>query len=278
MVECVRLNPEGFMLRHLLFILMLLTGSLAAQAQGITLVPGQPTAVIIDLDSPAPSLIFAAEAGQRLSLQLVSITDTLFPILTIYTADEEILQYVGNPARSTSLEAVVIAPLTGSYRLELWSTDGVAGQIILLMEDLTSGATAPADTGPTPPAFTPAIDITAPPDAGCVVMSDTTLPVNVREGPSTVFRAFAALSPGESFAVTGRDNPGDWYRIVVNGLEGWVAASVTRLAGDCANLEVIAVRVPTRTPTPTPTPTPRSEERRVGKGCVSWLVTRQDDA
>jgi hypothetical protein len=247
------------MFRHLLLILMLLFGSLVAQAQEITLVPGQPTAVTIDADSPAPSLIFVAEAGQRLSLQLVSITDTLFPILTIYTADEEILQYVGNPARSTTLEAVAVIPLTGSYRLEIWNTDGVPGQIILLMEDLTSEVTAPADTGPTPPAFTPEVDITAPPpDTGCVVMSDTTLPVNVREGPSTVFHAFAALSPGESFAVTGRDNPGDWYRIEVNGVEGWVAASVTRLAGDCANLEVIAVRVPTRTPTPTPTPTPTS--------------------
>jgi hypothetical protein len=70
-----------------------------------------------------------------------------------------------------------------------------------------------------------------------------------------VFRAIAAMPPGGTYPVTARDNPSDWYQITINGVNGWVAASVTLLEGDCASVEVLAISIPTLTPTPTPTPT-----------------------
>lgn len=239
------------MFRRLGIVLLLGIIVWVVSAQETMLVPGQLVSVTLDANTQAPSLNFTATAGQRLGFRVVSVTGNLFPILTIYTTDSEILQYVGNPARSPSLEAVAVIPLSGIYRLELWSTDGVSGQIILQVDDLTA---APAIPSPAPGAATAAVP-TLPAANTCTVTPNSQLPVNVREGPSAVFRPIAALSPGEIMAVTGRDRLSDWYRIRVGEQDGWVAASVTRLEGDCANLEALAIRIPTLTPTPTPTPT-----------------------
>ncbi len=243
------------MLKRLLIGVLLLVSSFRAVAQETMLVPGQLASVTIDASVQAPSLNFTATAGQRLGFQVVSVTGDLFPILTIYTTDGEILQYVGNPARSTTLEAAAVIPLTAIYRLELWSTDSISGQVILQMEDLTVGPALPVST---PDTAVPAVPTLSPVDTGtnaCTVTPNTTLPVNVREGPSAVFRPVAALSAGEALIVTGRDGLSDWYQVQIGDASGWVAASVTRLEGDCANLEAFAIRIPTLTPTPTPTPT-----------------------
>ncbi|MBZ0301865.1 MAG: SH3 domain-containing protein [Anaerolineae bacterium] len=252
------MDEEIPMVKRLLLFGLLLISFAQVQAQEM-LQLGQLASVTVDANTEAPSLTFSAAAGQRLYFQLVSVTGDFFPILTLYTADNEILQYVGNPARSTTLDAIAVIPLDGTYRLELWSTDNVSGQVILQMEDLALGVSAPTRAAPTAPAIPtpggPIATVPLPQASTCTAEPNSSLPVNVREGPSVVFRPFAPLSPGESLPVTGRDQPGDWYRVTVNGTSGWVGASVTRLSGDCANLEVIAVRIPTRTPTPTNTPT-----------------------
>jgi hypothetical protein len=246
------------MFKHQILVLMLLFGARFALAQE-TLTPGQLVSVNINADEQAPSLVFTGTAGQRLSIQVASTAGNLFPIFTIYTMDGEILQYTGNPARGPLLEGVVVIPLSADYRLELWNLDSISGQVIVLVEDITPTEIAPAGNTPASPLATPtptpALINTPAQNAGCTLTSDTSLPVNVREGPSTVFRAIAAMPPGGTYPVSARDNPGDWYEITINGVNGWVAASVTRLEGDCANLEVLAIRIPTLTPTPTPTPT-----------------------
>lgn len=240
----------------LVVLLVLLVGVQIALTQE-TLTPGQLVSVTIDAEAQAPSLIFAATAGQRLSIQIASTTGTLFPIFTIYTMDGEILQYTGNPARSPLLEGVAVVPLTAEYRLEIWNLDSLSGQVIVLVEDITGTEFAPANNTPVTMPTPTSILLSTPAEVpGCTLTSNTSLPVNVREGPSTVFRAVAAMPPGGSYPVSARDNPSDWYQITINGVNGWVAASVTQLTGDCANLEVLAIRIPTLTPTPTPTFTP----------------------
>jgi uncharacterized protein YraI len=244
------------MLKRLLLLGLMLIGYIPVQAQDAIQV-GQLVNITLDTNAPIPSLTFSGSGGQRLHFQLVSLTTDFFPILTIFTSDNEILQYTGNPARSTMLEAIAVIPVTGNYRLELWSTDSVPGQIIVQMDDLAADVAAPVDISPEPPGIPTSAGVTpaAAPASACTAEPNSTLPVNVREGPSVVFRPFAPLNPGDALTVTGQDRPGDWYRVNVNGLEGWVAASVTRLSGDCGTLEIVEVRIPTRTPTPTPTPT-----------------------
>lgn len=245
------------MFKRLIVLTLLLCSARFVLAQE-PLTLGQLTSVSINADVQAPSLVFTASVGQRLNIQVASVTANLFPIFTIYTMDGEILQYTGNPARSPLLEGVAVIPMNADYRLEIWNLDSISGQVIVLVEDITPGAGIPADGTPQPSVETPqpTSDLSTPAQsAGCTLMPDTNLAVNVREGPSTVFRAIAAMPPGGVYPVTGRDAPNDWYRVTVSGVTGWVAASVTRLQGDCANLEVLAIRIPTLTPTPTPTPT-----------------------
>jgi hypothetical protein len=247
------------MFKRLILVLLVLLVSLQIVLAQETLTPGQLVSVDINADQQAPSLVFTATAGQRLSIQVASTTGSLFPIFTIYTLDGEILQYTGNPARSPLLEGVAVIPLSADYRLEIWNLDSISGQVIVLVEDITGTEIPPANTTPASPLNTPmptSVIVNTPAQAaGCTLTSNTSLPVNVREGPSTVFRAIAAMPPGGTYPVTARDNPSDWYQITINGAKGWVAASVTQLEGDCANLEVLAIRIPTLTPTPTPTPT-----------------------
>lgn len=247
------------MFKHLILTLWMLLFAVRLTLAQEPLTFGQLVSLDINADAQAPSLVFTATAGQRLSIQVASTAGSLFPIFTIYTMDGEILQYTGNPARSPLLEGVAVIPMSADYRLEIWNLDSISGQVIVLIEDITSTEIPPADSTPDPALTTPtptnAIINTPAQAAGCTLTSNTSLPVNVREGPSTVFRAIAAMPPGGTYPVTARDTPGDWYQITINGVNGWAAASVTQLEGDCANLEVLAIRIPTLTPTPTPTPT-----------------------
>lgn len=92
----------------------------------------------------------------------------------------------------------------------------------------------------------------------CVVASATGGPVNVRSGPSTQFPPLFQLSGGAFTPVTGRLADGSWYQVNVNGVTGWISASVIRFGGQCGIVPV-ATPPPTSPPTddtPTPTWTP----------------------
>ena len=255
------------MRKCLILVLMMCLSLTSAQAQE-SLELNQLATVTIAADREAPSLVFTATAGQRLNIQMVSITSGIFPVFTIYTAENEILQYVGNPFRSEALEGAAVIPVTGSYRLEVFSVDAAPGQIVLTVRDAspdTTNTPTPPDSTPitpvAPPATHPAMTPTPAQLTGCSVLPESTLPVNVREGPSVVFRAIGALQSGRQLNVIARDEPGDWYQVSLDELDGstgWVATSVTLTIGDCDNLPVVVVRVPSRTPTPTATPTATS--------------------
>jgi hypothetical protein len=86
-------------------------------------------------------------------------------------------------------------------------------------EPAAPAAAAPAApvTEPSPTA-TPAQPTPAP--ARLTITSDL---VNVRGGPGTDFGLVGTAATGESFAVTGRNEAGDWWQICcVNGQPGWV--------------------------------------------------------
>jgi uncharacterized protein YraI len=85
----------------------------------------------------------------------------------------------------------------------------------------------------------------------CVPVATALSQVNVRSGPSTAFEPpIGTLFPGQTAQVTGRLADNSWYRILFNGLEGWVSGQL--VATNCMG----AVPVVPAPPPPNPTPIP----------------------
>ncbi|HMT19654.1 MAG TPA: SH3 domain-containing protein [Promineifilum sp.] len=88
-----------------------------------------------------------------------------------------------------------------------------------------------------------------------------TAAINVRGGPGIGFAVIATLLREETAAVLGRNLAGDWYLVQADDRPaGWVAANLVELvAGNAADIAVVAtpaaVAPPSRTPTPNPAPT-----------------------
>lgn len=115
----------------------------------------------------------------------------------------------------------------------------------------TTGVTSPASTEEAQPQ-------TNAPTNVCTVSSNGQ--VNVRSGNSTDFNAFATLSPGNFFVVTGR-TANNWYQLDVNGQTGYVFADVVIASGPCDNIPSVAGEsLPTTGSTPTPIPPSATEE------------------
>ncbi len=96
----------------------------------------------------------------------------------------------------------------------------------------------PASAAPTPtPAFPSAI-----------VRADI---LNVRSGPGTVYDRIGQVAAGETLRLTGRNTPGDWWKVELKDGEGWVSDAWVNAAGP---LDTVAVLQAPPAPTPAPQP------------------------
>lgn len=101
---------------------------------------------------------------------------------------------------------------------------------------------APSPTAPIPDIVLPRLSV----DGACVVATQSTTAVNVRESDTTDSSIVNALNPTLVYPVSGRNAAGDWLRLDEPG--GWVAAFVTRQGGDCSALPVIGDALPLALP------------------------------
>jgi glucose/arabinose dehydrogenase len=82
--------------------------------------------------------------------------------------------------------------------------------------------------------------------------------MNVRAGPGTNHAIIAFARPGEEYPVTGRSEDGNWWRIDLNGRDGWIYAP----SADAVNTADVPVVTATQSSAPTatqpgsPAPTP----------------------
>ena len=93
---------------------------------------------------------------------------------------------------------------------------------------------------------------TATPELPMVTIGNVLM--NVRGGPGTNYHVIGTASPGQRFAITGK-NPvlGDWWQIDYNGETGWVYGPLVTATN--ANSVQVAVVIPAPPP-PTATPIP----------------------
>jgi hypothetical protein len=121
----------------------------------------------------------------------------------------------------------------------------------------------PTSTGQLPPSSTPTPTVTDTPGAAAA-RAVYVLQANCRQGPNLAWEAVTAFQAGVEVAVTGRTADNGWYRIQVNRITCWSAASVLRVEnGHLAPIiDVPPPPTPTWTPTtpltdtPSPTPSP----------------------
>ncbi|MEO1162969.1 MAG: SH3 domain-containing protein [Chloroflexota bacterium] len=159
---------------------------------------------------------------------------------------------------------VVVPASDGEYLIRIVNIGDASAELEVA---ILAGEYNPDETGDTSPDTTvtqPATDS----DACAIVIDDT--PVNVRSGPGTIYEVVNGLGDGDEFIATGQN--GAWYNGTVNGLNGWVATSVTVQVNpsNCTDL-VFVPAPPPPTPTSTPTPTftpipPTSTPTSMGTG------------
>ena len=105
----------------------------------------------------------------------------------------------------------------------------------------------PTDTPTSTPTVTLLPTITPSLSPGFTVANAS---VNVRSGPGTVYPAIGALRAGQAFAITGRNEAGDWWQFDLIGRAGWVSNSVVS-----ANAAALAAPLQAAPPTPIASPT-----------------------
>lgn len=94
--------------------------------------------------------------------------------------------------------------------------------------------------------------------------------INVRSGPGTNFGILTQM-PLNTFApVIGRLADNSWFQVNVNGIIGWVSATVVTLGGNCAGVSVV---VPPTAPPPPPTVVPPVETVEVVTGTPTVTLT-----
>jgi len=196
-----------------------------------------PQSFFVNANPTAPVAVNVAGAGNY----VVKVVDTMGEYIAIVRSDVLAISPINLPAGE------------GQYTVIIESSEDVT-------VTLNVGAPATTTTDPNNTVADPVAteDVSAPPPAGICTVT-TTGAVNVRSGDGTSFNAFATLSAGNYYEVTGR-TPNNWYRIDVNGQQGYVFADVVILNGPCSNISSVpsvdggqSTTQSTATPTPTPT-------------------------
>jgi hypothetical protein len=64
--------------------------------------------------------------------------------------------------------------------------------------------------------------------------------VNLRSGPGTDYEIVRTMAPKEAAKVIGKSESGEWYKVEVAGVTGWVFFELVDLSGDPASIPVVS--------------------------------------
>ena len=88
--------------------------------------------------------------------------------------------------------------------------------------------------------------------APSVPMALALVNANCRHGPGTDYESMALLTQGQSYAINGRDDLGNWWRVVIpTGAFCWVNGATVETSGDLDSISIVQV-APVVTDTPVP--------------------------
>lgn len=140
---------------------------------------------------------------------------------------------------------------------------------VAVVPTIISAAT-PTPTSTTDASFQPVV---IPTNGPCAVASANGSVINIRSGPSTDNNVVGRLSPNATAQVIGRLPDSSWYQVNLNGVVGWVSASVVISGGNCSAVQPAQTTSPTATPTTNTTTTATSTATVTVTGTATSTAT-----
>ena len=242
------------------FLISLEAGAALAAPQPLT--AGTPVDGRVDEQTTRQAFTFSGLPSEMLLLAVRVTNAETGVVIALRDADSDDLLSLS----SARLGGINYRILSGeaNYLLEVTHSGGSSAEQFVVCLATESGSvicpgliTTPEPTAtPEPVTETPVVAVS------CTVASNAGGAVNLRSGNGTQYAIVGSLPLGQTFPVLGQNtSSGVWYQVDKNGTIGWVAASVTRLEGDCAAMPVIAAPVnaqlaPTSPPVIQPTDVP----------------------
>ena len=249
------------------FVLSLQPG--AVLPEPTTLTVDQPVTATVGSLAPVLRYRFDTTSQGAVSVRVLSQSPGSGALVTVY--DESTKRTIASSDAGVVGATYVLPAIEHAYRVEARPAGPgdttfsiIIGPVVgtLISTPASASAAQAADSATATPA--PQVE-----EAICTVASNAGGAVNLRSGNGTQYIIVGSLQPGQSYPVMGQDAGSSvWYQVNVNGTTGWVAASVTRLEGDCAALPSIAAPVnaqlaPTSPPVIQPTAGPSTNPTAV---------------
>lgn len=216
------------------FALSLQTGGSLPEA--VELAADQPVTDTVGSDTPVHVYHFSTTAETFVLTILSELPDT-GALVSLY--DEAAGKTIATNDAGVSGVAYRLPTLERGYRVEV-RAGGEAGDTTYT---ICFGACGSSPLAAETTADPGAVAVNETPEAvaaTCMITSNTGGSINVRSAPGTQFAVIGNLAAGQTYPALGQLAGGGWYQVNANGQIGWVAASVTRLDGECSNLAVVA--------------------------------------
>jgi hypothetical protein len=196
----------------------------------------EPLLLLVRSELPTVGEVVAlrdAETNEMLGLITASLGGMQFRIMP---APRDYLLEVMHSG-SPNAEAFVVCLSTESGSVTCPGLGAQAAPTVVVPTPLLSLTLIPTliPTSIAPPTFAPP---TINPAGACQVVTRGQF-VNVRSGPGTGFAVLTQLAPTAAAPVIGRLPDNTWFQVNVNGIIGWLSASVVTLGGNCSGVSVV---------------------------------------
>lgn len=227
---------------------------------------------LVDSENARQAYLFAGLADEALLLSIDAADEATGLVIAIRDADtDELLSLSG--ARLGGLRYRILSG-DANYLLEITHSGSSAAEAFRLCVASESAmvtcsgehaAGLVINVTATPAGVATTANVVIDPTGGCQVASSRGVSINVRAGAGTNFGVVGNLAPNVTAPVIGRLADNTWFQVNVNGVIGWVSASVVTLGGNCAGVSVViappapVVIVPTSPPLVPTNPSPAGE-------------------
>lgn len=228
-------------------------------------------AVVDSVDDTTPVRLYRFTNSPDESLPLTFLTDAPDTGLLVSLFDETAGRTIASSDAGLSGITYRFRPGSHSYHLEIRANSAAGETAYHLCLGSCEGDRLFPTLGDA--SATPDVNVSETPattEDACHVVVNNVSSVNVRAGNGTQFAIIGTLTSGSSLPALGRLSGGDWVQVRLNnGGVGWVAASVSRLEGDCGTLPIVAapLNAPLAATQPAPTQPPLA-----GSGAVPTVI------
>lgn len=266
------------MARRLSLVVVYLVLALAAMACNLSSLgggndqqqPGHADAPVVEIRVPANNTPFAE--GTRVIIQAVandagagvSRVELLVDDVPAGSSNAPAAQ--GQPAYVANLEWVAQGIGLHSITVVAYRADNTASAPATINVSVVAGQ-PPTQPPTATPTTAPTVEATQPPAGGAEQQQPTAVPpsatpsaprgvttigLNVRSGPSTLYPVIGAFLAGSDVELVGRNQDSSWWVVPFGSRQGWISAQFVTATGDTASLPVVQAPPPPPTATPTP--------------------------